>query len=185
MATMSSISRVAESSLTLQAQDRSISTAGICLFELAEAAWYQKQLRQGIAENISRPKALDRRLLMPKKGWMPERARHIDRHHCPFRVISRRKVKGRISIHTASIYSKHSALLPCLPTSRHPRGNSRLASHIEYCSSWLATTVYKSSSSELSDLNDFWSITSSRLKNLRHMSNDKLHQDCSKKAVNV
>src|SRR5262249_22082989 len=51
------------------------------------------------------------------------------------------KLSGRMSVQTSSIYARHSAFVPCLPTSFHPSAFSRSAGQIEYCSSWFTTTL--------------------------------------------
>ena len=49
-----------------------------------------------------------------------------------------------MSRQTSSINLRHSSFEPSLPASRQPRGQSRSAGQIEYCSSWLSTTLYVS-----------------------------------------
>src|SRR5512135_47595 len=48
-----------------------------------------------------------------------------------------RRLRGRISVHTSLMYSRHSALGPLLPASLQPNGFGRWSGQIEYCSSWL------------------------------------------------
>jgi hypothetical protein len=49
-----------------------------------------------------------------------------------------------MSRQTSSINFRHSSFEPSLPASLQPRGQSRSAGQIEYCSSWLSTTLYVS-----------------------------------------
>ena len=55
--------------------------------------------------------------------------------------IARRRLKGRMSVQTRSMYSKHSSLVPVFIASSQPGAFGRCASQIEYCSSWLTTTL--------------------------------------------
>ena len=45
-----------------------------------------------------------------------------------------------MSVHTAAMCAKHSALLPVFPTSDQPAGMGDSASQIEYCCSEFTTT---------------------------------------------
>src|SRR5689334_4529298 len=53
-----------------------------------------------------------------------------------------RRLRGRISVHTSSMYARHSDFCPSFPTALHPAGMALSANQIEYCSSRLITTLY-------------------------------------------
>src|SRR5215471_9755349 len=74
-------------------------------------------------------------------------------HLRPRSAILFRRLRGRMSVHTSSMYAKHSDFRPSFPTAVHPAGMGLSANQIEYCSSWFMTTLYVrvSSSSSITD----------------------------------
>jgi hypothetical protein len=60
-------------------------------------------------------------------------------------AIRLRRLSGRISVQTFSMYCRHSALGPRFPTARQPAGMLLSSRHMEYCSSSFMTTAYVSS----------------------------------------
>src|SRR5690606_24901053 len=53
-----------------------------------------------------------------------------------------RRLRGVMSVQTSSTYARHSCFVPGSRTARHPAGIALFASHSEYCSSWLTSTMY-------------------------------------------
>jgi hypothetical protein len=56
-------------------------------------------------------------------------------------AILLRRLKGLMSVHVSSMYWRHSALEPRVPTARHPSGILLSSGQMEYCSSSFITTT--------------------------------------------
>ena len=56
-------------------------------------------------------------------------------------AILLRRLKGLMSVHVSSMYCRHSALAPRVPTARHPSGILLSSGQMEYCSSSFITTT--------------------------------------------
>src|SRR5215467_1114617 len=52
-----------------------------------------------------------------------------------------RRLSGLMSVHTTSIYSRHSDFEPSLPAGRQPAGILLRLGQMQYCASWLVTTM--------------------------------------------
>src|SRR5262249_29369678 len=79
----------------------------------------------------------DPRLVLPGSGGS---------HPC-FRTL-----RGLMSVHTRSMWPSHASRAPFLPPSLQHRGFARSAGQIEYCPSWLTTTLNCSAHCDCSGL---------------------------------
>src|ERR1044071_1571487 len=75
--------------------------------------------------------------------WGRPEAVHVAAYYAPAADASIffLRLKGRMSVHTPLMWSRHSCFVPLLPASFQPRAFSRSAGQMEYCSSWLTTTL--------------------------------------------